>query len=136
MNKCKDCGKDAPHRWYRCSECNDLNLKAIAKRNKDKYQYHKQPKGKYVIYKNGALKRNHEFTITIEEFTMFWQKGCYYCGTCIETIGLDRIDNSKGYITGNILACCTTCNFMKHKSTHDSFINKCKEIAIHMNTNT
>jgi hypothetical protein len=136
MNTCKDCGIETPFRWFRCTPCNINYKKIIAKRNKDKHQYHKQPKGKYMIYKNGALRRNHEFTLTVEEFTEFWQKGCYYCGTIIETIGLDRKDNSKGYNIDNVLACCATCNMMKHKSTHDSFINKCKEIAIHMNVNS
>ena len=27
--------------------------------------------------------------------------------------GIDRVDNEKGYVHGNVEACCGTCNFLK-----------------------
>jgi hypothetical protein len=37
---------------------------------------------------------------------------CVYCGSLIRGIGsgLDRINNSKGYIIDNVNPCCGTCN--------------------------
>lgn len=31
------------------------------------------------------------------------------------SIGLDRIDNSKGYEPGNVVSCCNVCNTIKNK---------------------
>lgn len=28
-------------------------------------------------------------------------------------MGLDRLDNSKGYEITNIVSCCTTCNYLR-----------------------
>jgi hypothetical protein len=27
--------------------------------------------------------------------------------------GIDRMDNTKGYVLGNIVSCCTECNYVK-----------------------
>lgn len=40
--------------------------------------------------------------------------GCYYCGAEIRTgVGLDRIDNHKGYLIENCLPCCGFCNSVR-----------------------
>jgi len=54
-------------------------------------RYASSLKGKYISYSNGAKQRGYDFSLTSEEFEVFWQKPCYYCGEDIETIGLDRI---------------------------------------------
>ena len=56
-------------------------------------------------------------------------KNCTYCGDNIPGIGLDRINNTIGYTIDNIASCCTTCNMMKHKLSHQEFINKCIKIS-------
>ena len=41
--------------------------------------------------------------------------------------GIDRIDSSKGYVKGNVAACCRQCNFAKGSITVEKFkkhINK------------
>lgn len=43
----------------------------------------------------------------------FWQKPCFYGPHPIETIGLDRIDSTKGYTMDNLVSCCETCNRAK-----------------------
>lgn len=80
-------------------------------------------------YKSGAVARNLEFTLTFEEFIEYWHEICVYCGNQIETIGLDRVDNTKGYILGNVLPCCTLCNLMKRTMTADNFIAHCRVIS-------
>ena len=83
---------------------------------------------KYRDYKLGAKYRKIEFNLSYEDFKNFWQKSCYYCGEKIEKIGLDRIDNEKGYLIENIVSCCKICNLMKRSSSKDDFLNQCQKI--------
>lgn len=43
-------------------------------------------------------------------------------------MGIDRIDNAKGYIEGNVTSCCKTCNMIKSVYSVDNFIEYCKNI--------
>ena len=83
--------------------------------------YREFPRSKYTIHKAGAKYRSISFEITFEEFMQFWQKDCYYCGKSISSIGLDRIDSTKGYTTDNIVSCCSTCNTAKSTLTQLEF---------------
>ena len=98
-------------------------------KNKEKYQYHKQPKYKYARYEYNAIKRGLVFELTIDEFNSFWNTNCSYCNEPIQGIGIDRKDNNIGYTKENCIPCCTICNFMKHTLSHKDFINKCLQIS-------
>lgn len=64
-----------------------------------------------------------------------------YTGTCAltgweisisydsRTASLDRIDNSKGYIKGNIQWVHTMVNMCRNKYTLEKFIEMCKSVA-------
>jgi len=91
--------------------------------------YKDKPKAKYKGYKNNARIRGIEFKITLDEFYEFWQRPCSYCGAKIEFIGIDRIDNTKGYIKGNLKSCCEWCNKMKMNHGEKEFLNQCKKIV-------
>ncbi len=85
-------------------------------------------KGKLLSYKRAAKKRDIEWLLTDEDFKLFWQQPCYYCGDVIETIGIDRIDNNKGYEISNCTPCCSVCNTMKMSMDTKEFLNKMKKI--------
>ena len=89
-------------------------------------------KGRLLSYKRAAKKRNIEWGLTDDEFKSFWQKPCNYCGEEIKTIGIDRVENDKGYFLDNCAPCCSTCNKMKLDLNHDDFINKIKQIIINL----
>jgi hypothetical protein len=132
MRLCKDCGEPTgsiSDMRQRCVKCMLIQRKITAKACKEKYQYHKQPKNRYVVYKRGAERRGYTFNITQEEFIEFWNKPCHYCNESIKGIGIDRKDNNVGYTTDNTVSCCSTCNFMKGKLTYQSFVDKCIEIT-------
>lgn len=61
--------------------------------------------------------RGFEFLITKEQWAQLILNPCHYCGISLKSIkrgsGLDRIDNSKGYILDNIVPCCYECNMIK-----------------------
>ena len=85
-------------------------------------------KGRLLSYKRAAKKRNIEWGLSDDEFKSFWQLSCTYCNDEIETIGIDRVDNSIGYLMENCTSCCSTCNKMKMDLSKDNFINKITQI--------
>jgi hypothetical protein len=89
-------------------------------------------KGRLLSYKIAAKKRNIEWSLTDEEFESFWQKPCTYCGDEIKTVGIDRLENDKGYYLENCTSCCSTCNTMKLAMTKTEFIEKIKIILINL----
>ena len=101
------------------------------KENDKRYrQEHKKEKAEYnKKYKRNAKQRNKEWGLTDEQFMTFWQIPCYYCGSKIETIGIDRRNNNEGYVFNNVVSCCTICNKAKLKMSEDKFINHCKKVA-------
>jgi len=87
----------------------------------------------YTTYQVGAKRRNLSFDLSFEDFCSLIQNNCYYCGSSpilradradlskfrkiIPINGVDRIDSFIGYLTTNVVACCTTCNFAKQQLT-------------------
>ncbi len=84
-------------------------------------------------YKAGARVRNYCFELTREEVENIIYKNCFYCnkipsmkitnysGTIIYN-GIDRVDNSKGYITRNCVPCCKPCNLAKHNISKEMIL--------------
>lgn len=89
----------------------------------------------YGVYKKGAEIRGYEFNVSKEHFVDVITQPCIYCGRQYtserrrkrknETIsfkytGIDRYDNTKGYVEGNLVPCCKECNRMKtdHSVSH------------------
>ena len=134
--KCKDCddttySPNSP----RCFKCKLKHIKLVqiatqVKQSNYRRDYNKKPKHRYSIYEKAALRRGMEFDISYDQFIEYWDNQCHYCGQPIKGIGLDRIDNKKGYTLDNIVVCCKTCNWMKHTLLNDVFIKQCKLIAI------
>lgn len=87
------------------------------------------PKSKFKGYKNNARIRKLIFDLTLEQFIGFWQKSCHYCGSSIDTIGIDRVDNKNGYTIENVVACCRKCNHMKRDWEVSQFIDHCRKVA-------
>ncbi len=85
----------------------------------EKFRY--SPKARFRYMTRDASKRALSCTLTLEEYVSLITKNCYYCECQMPRsmgTGLDRIDNSKGYDTGNVLTCCGDCNLLRmHKLT-------------------
>lgn len=102
------------------------NKEFCLRRNSEFYQ---TPKGRYVKYRSGARSRDIDFNISFEDFMEFWQQPCAYCGSDIETVGLDRMNGKVGYDKNNIIPCCSVCNKMKMNLTVNEFLNQCEKVA-------
>ena len=133
-----------------CKECRKEEKKEYSSRDyviekqKTYYQDHKETirnrlnkhywtlNGQYHEYKKHAKKRKIEFNLTQNDCTAFYNTNCHYCGDSLNGIGIDRVDSSKGYSLGNVVPCCSKCNFMKHVLTTDEFLTHIKKIIEHM----
>ena len=88
-------------------------------------------------YKCNADSRNLPFKLTREEFKKIIEQNCYYCNSVpivsktsisinktdklFKHNGIDKIDNTKGYIKNNIVPCCSICNVMKNNLSIEEF---------------
>ena len=88
----------------------------------------------YNDYKRTAKKRKLSFELSLEVFLHLIEMPCRYCGNPPSNkktskrhfgsalySGLDRVDNTKGYIEGNVVSCCKICNLAKRDTTLESF---------------
>lgn len=70
------------------------------------------PTRKFAFMKNTAKVRKLAFDLTESQCIDLTSRPCEYCGGPLAKygMGLDRIDNSLGYLFNNVLPCCTQCN--------------------------
>lgn len=94
-------------------------------------------------YKKSARERGYDFELTDETFRHLTSKSCYYCGQIADRPaprakgtngdylynGIDRIDNNKGYIDGNVRTCCKQCNIAKGVLSESDFLVWAKGVA-------
>ena len=87
-----------------------------------------------------AANRNKEFSITIEYLWKIYIKQnrrCALSGVPLDfnassessTVSIDRIDNKKGYVVGNIQLLDCRVNMMKYTYSQKDFINICQQVA-------
>ena len=107
------------------------NLEKQQKYAREYYSKRLSTKVQYTRLINDSRHRNLEVAITFEEFSKFVESPCKYCGEMEKRRGLDRVDNNKGYININLVACCKVCNYMKRNYTLEEFLNHAKKIHEH-----
>ena len=148
--KCRDkfCRKDYHKKYYsievnrkRRSETTKAWAKANPERHREKslrWQKENPERVKKIRFKtmsgltnrftrakHQAKKRGFCWAITKEEYAQLLKCVCNYCSGPLNLIGvgLDRIDNEKGYELGNILPCCGTCNKIRgDRLTRDEMV--------------
>jgi hypothetical protein len=91
----------------------------------------------YAKYEFGSNRRNLAFKLSKEDFKAFCLGDCDYCGIPPSNVeadygtkngefiynGIDRVDNSVGYVLGNCVSCCRVCNYMKRTMEREAFLN-------------
>jgi hypothetical protein len=87
----------------------------------------------YNRTKKGAERRGYCFELTKEQVNDIITRPCSYCGVFpvlkqqrtyfggIKISGIDRKDNTLGYVDGNCVPCCGTCNMAKSEMTFEEF---------------
>lgn len=138
---CKDCKIELNNvhcNRKRCEKCaltksKQLTAESIKRwklKNSDKVKKdnkiwaNKFPLKKRFTHAKGIAKdHDREFVFSENEMITFWNTPCEYCNKVIlneKGIGLDRLDNSLGYVKTNVVPCCGDCNYIKGtRLTHD-----------------
>jgi hypothetical protein len=94
-----------------------------------------------------ARARGHEWQLAFGQFVSLITAHCHYCGSPpkersafrfrrsgnerfrINASGIDRADSSRGYVDGNCVPCCWSCNTAKSDNTQQDHINRCRRVA-------
>lgn len=71
----------------------------------------------FSSYKFRAKKKQMSFNVPSGIFEILKSRPCYYCKVIKDEVGVDRIDNTKGYISGNCVSSCWDCNRSKSNKT-------------------
>jgi hypothetical protein len=91
------------------------------------------------------------FEGSLDQFEKLVTSNCFYCNcepnvisgsnrttkhgvACFRHLGLDRIDNIKGYSLLNVVPCCLRCNNAKWIYGYDDFKNWIKKVYINLNS--
>jgi hypothetical protein len=86
----------------------------------------------FNTYRQGAKRRGIAWELTLEQFKNATSSNCHYCDAVPKQKsyigkrkkfvpylheyrynGIDRKDNSRGYIEDNCVPCCSSCNYIK-----------------------
>jgi hypothetical protein len=94
------------------------------------YYVNKAKKRRYDVYIDAAVKREKDFSLTLEQFIEICEKECHYCGVAPLSggsnvwahNGIDRKDNHQGYLIENCLPCCSICNRGKGTKSYGWFV--------------
>lgn len=126
-------------RIERCKKCYDLSQIHATETIPQNYWHQLQTSAKY---------RNHDFEISYEYATQIIEQQNFRCAlsgqpiTLIseggyrrhkQTASIDRKDNDKGYVEGNVQWVHKDINKMKHALTEERFIEMCTAVAQHKN---
>lgn len=81
--------------------------------------------------KRDATQRGYEFALADEHAEALVQGACEYCGhkDAGSFNGIDRVDNTRGYVAGNCVSACWTCNRMKGVDDVTVFRQRCAHIS-------
>ncbi len=122
----------------RCSSCRRTKqildfyegLKQCKKCTDRERNYRNTVHGKLLKYKKDAKSRKKSWNLEDEYAKELMVSPCHYCGI-IETKlnGIDRVNNDIGYEPGNVVSCCSECNYSKHKRNKEQFIAHAKRIT-------
>ena len=108
-HRCEDCMREYHRNYGR--KWRPINLEKVRKMG----QMSSRNGGRFSRAKILATRHGHQWSLTREEYLSLIKQLCYYHkGPLNETgIGLDRLDNSRGYIIDNVVPCCWVCNSIR-----------------------
>ena len=67
---------------------------------------------KHRDYKYTDKLKGFTYDLTLDTAKAIMNLPCFYCCRPGAAQGIDRLDNDKGHETGNVVPCCSKCNFI------------------------
>ena len=97
----------------------------------------------FRVYQTSARNRELEWSLSEEQCEQLFNSNCYYCNNLPSNFakvrkwemkynGIDRIDNTKGYVQNNVVTCCKICNLAKRALSEEEFFRWIERIAKHL----
>jgi len=144
VKNCPECGTEQAYGRYdhflSALKGNWLCRNCGGKKNKGLGKYEEIPVAWFGVKERGGRDRGYTWDLTIE---YIWQmyvdqnKKCAVSGKDIgwskrglsATASIDRIDNTEGYVKGNVQLVHKDVNFMKQQFDQDYFLDTCKQIT-------
>jgi hypothetical protein len=128
-------GTDIVHRKTKTCGCR-INIES----RRNWQGYGEIPKSYWQVLNGNARQKQRDLDVTIEylnDLFISQNRRCALSGLEIsfkkterhKTASLDRIDNNKGYVVGNVQWVHKDINNMKHTFGNDYFLNLCLKIA-------
>jgi hypothetical protein len=119
---------------HTCSDCKELGIGGVCLCSHGRRRcLICDSKGSYNRHRQVAEDREISTTLTYDEFKCLI-RDCEYCGRSVEelgSMGIDRVDNTLGYVFSNCVPCCGTCNTMKMALGLSEFLDHVRRIADH-----
>ena len=130
--KCKVCHDVYTKIYYEKNKSKIVQYRVDYNRNNIRKQYRDLSSRLSLLIKTASYRNKFEVSITpeyLKEVLEKQQGQCAYTklpllaiANQFNTISLDRIDSSKGYVVGNVQLICSAVNKMKQDYTEDLFI--------------
>lgn len=122
--KARDCGCSKPRRTVK------PNDKTVREWVIYKYQYN-------------AREAKKDFALSYEDCCKLFAGTCFYCGKPPSNVaerpqgilvysGIDRLNSDIGFVTGNVVSCCKTCNLAKRTQKVGEFLEWIRTVVRHM----
>ena len=107
-------------------------------------------KALYSGYRIRAANKGLDFALSEAEFRDLTQQNCFFCKATPRAVftngqgldpnaytayvynGIDRWDNSLGYVAGNCVPCCKVCNYAKAGLSGEEFVAWAISVAEHI----
>lgn len=110
---CHDCAAPAEDSRTMCKK----HLARARKReNRQVRRDYKRGKGRFLRSRYQAKRFGKPWSLLRDEYEALVASPCDYCEINHTScgIGLDRLDNAKGYVRGNVVSCCYECNVARN----------------------
>ncbi len=111
--ECRACHRDRKRgRDRRKERWSNMTPEQKKRRKISQKRYAQTTKGRAVFLRK-AYEKIDACDLTTDEIAELITRPCIHCGTTAENRGLDRIDNSRSHIRGNVVPSCAPCNFTR-----------------------
>lgn len=131
---CGNCRARGAAKAKRQRESDPEKSRDTNRRSKQKMRDQSPLRVKRAQYHAGARIRGLEMGLNDEQMDALFQMSCEYCGESSSLNGIDRVDNSKGYVPENCVPCCSLCNHTKGKLDLNQFLTQSQSISFYQET--